>query len=148
MRAFTFMSITAASAALLVAPPASAAPPSERETFELDCDGDRHLAVAVNSGNGAFTPARVVGTRRMFIPIEFGEFYFIATSPSGEVLAEGGEPGDTKGHVAAHSPRPKLTCGFEESEVLTEDDPEFGLPAGTTVTFGGEVTGFLTGRKG
>lgn len=144
MRAITVLAATAA--ACLIAPAASGAPPAERETFELDCDSGGTLVVAVNSGNGAFTPARVVGTNRMFIPIEFGEFYFIATSPEGEVLAEGSEPGEVKGQVGAQSPRPRLTCSFEESMVLPEDDPEFGLPAGTTVTFGGEVTGFLTGR--
>jgi hypothetical protein len=133
-------------AALLVTPAASAAPPSERETFDLQCDGGRELVVAVNSGNGAFTPARVVGSRQMFIPIEFGDFFFRATSPEGEVLAEGSEPGEAKGAVSGHNPRPTLTCAFEETEVLAEDDPESGLPAGTTVTFGGEVTGFLTGR--
>ena len=145
MRATAFTT-AATAAALLVTPAASAASPAERETFELQCDGGRELVVAVNSGNGAFTPARVVGTRQMFIPIEFGDFYFIATSPEGEVLAEGSEPGDTKGAVSKRNPRPMLTCAFEETEVLAEDDPEFGLPAGTTITFGGEVTGFLTGR--
>ena len=144
MRAIAFAT-AASAAALLVTPAASAAPPSERETFDLQCEGGRELVVAVNSGKGAFTPARVVGTRQMFIPIEFGDFYFVATSPEGEVLAEGSEPGDTKGAVSEHNPRPTLTCGFEETEVLAQDDPEFGLPAGTIVTFGGEVTGFLTG---
>ena len=139
--------ITAASASLLLATPAaSAAPPSERETFELHCGDDMDVVVAVNSGNGAWTAARVVGSHQMFIPIAFGEFHFMATSPEGEVLAEGSEPGDEKGHVAMHSPRPTLTCEFEETEVLSQDDPESGFPAGTVLTFGGEVTGFLTGR--
>lgn len=139
--------LVAATAALAAAAPAaSAAPHTERETFVLNCDNGDTYVVAVNAGNGAFTPARLVGTNRMLIPIAFGDFHFTATSPDGEVLAEGSEPGEEKGSVVARSPRPAVTCTFEETFVLPADDPEFGLPAGTTVTFGGDVTAFLTGR--
>jgi hypothetical protein len=137
--------ITAASAALLVTPATSAAAPSERETFTLQCDGGRELVVAVNNGNGAFTAARVVGTKQMFIPIDFGEFTFTATSPEGEVLFEGSDPALTKGQVSMHNPQPTLACSIDEVEVVTEDHPS-GLPVGTVLTFGGDVTGFLTGR--
>ena len=139
--------MAAATAALAVtAPTASAAPHADRETFELKCDNGQTYVVAVNTGVGAFTPARVMGTNRMLIPIAFGDFHFTATSPTGEVLAEGSEPGDVKGSVDARSPRPTVTCTFEETFVLPADDPEFGFPAGTILTFGGEVTAFLTGR--
>ena len=140
--------MAAATAALAVAaPPASAAPHAERETFKLSCDNGKTYVVAVNTGMGAFTPARIVGTKRMLIPIAFGDFHFTARSPEGEVLVEGSEPGETKGSVRARSPRPRVTCTFEETFVLPVDDPEFGLPAGTIVTFSGEVTAFLSGRR-
>ena len=131
------------SALLLAAPAASAAAP-ERETFTLDCDNGQTLAVSVNPGQGDFTPARVIGTNRMLIPVGFGEFHFSATAPDGEVLFEGTEPPMTKGQVAAHNPREMITCSFSETFVLPEDDTESGLPAGTTLTFSAEVTGFLT----
>ena len=137
--------VATAAATVLGAPAASAVAPADRETFELDCGGGQTYVIAVNSGLGAFTPARVVGTNRMLIPIAFDDFVFTATPPGGETIT-GSEPGDVKGSVAERSPRPQVTCTFGESYVLTEPDPEFGLPAGTVVTFSGTVTAFLTGR--
>ena len=136
------------SAALLVgaAAPAAAAPP-ERETFTLDCGGGLVVDVEVN-GNGAFTPGRVVGDTAVILPTSFGDFVFRAVLPDGTVV-EGSEPSlDVKGggNVERRSPRPTVTCTFSERFVLEQDDPEFGLPAGTEVTFSSTVTGFLTGR--
>ena len=138
--------IATGAAVVVTAPAASAAPHADRETFELNCDNGETYVVSVNAGSGAFTPARIMGTNRMLIPIAFGDFHFTATSPEGEVLVEGSEPGEAKGSVGSRSPRPTVTCTFEETMVLPADDPEFRLPAGTILTFGGEVTAFLTGR--
>lgn len=127
--------------------PALAAQP-EREIIELTCDNGETFEVVVN-GNGDFTPGRLVGSTRVLIPIAFGDFTFEAVLPSGEVIS-GSEPGtDAKGggNVARRNPRPQVTCTFQDSFTLTEPDDEFGLPVGTVVTFGGEVTGFLTGRR-
>ena len=140
--------VPAITAALIAwgAPLATAAPP-EQETFELVCDGGQTFEVVVN-GNGAFTPARVLGSNQVLIPISFGDFTFTAVLPDGTVIEDSEPGGEAKGggNVAQRNPRPTVTCTFEDSFVLEEDDPEFGLPAGTVVTFGGDVTGFLTGR--
>jgi hypothetical protein len=137
--------IAAALAAALItggAQAASAQQP-EQEVFTLDCDGQT-LEVAV-SGQGLFTPGRVTGTTQVLVPITF-DISFRAVLPDGEVIEESFLDEKGGGAVAARNPRPTVTCTFEESFVLEEDDPEIGLPAGTEVTFGGEVTGFLTGR--
>ena len=138
--------VVAATAALaLGAPTAFAAPPAEPEPLELNCDDGETYVVVVNPGHGAFTPAEVVGTNQWFIPISFDDFHFTATSPEGEILAEGSEPDERpKGSVGAHSPRPALTCTADQTFVLEE--PDFGLPAGTTITESFVLTGFLTGR--
>ena len=100
------------------------------------------------NGNGSFTPGRIVGSTGVIVPIAFGEFWFHAVLPGGEVVEDTLEEGESKGggNVAKRSPGPTVTCTFEQTFTLPEDDPEFELPAGTEVTFGGSVTGFLTGR--
>ena len=139
------MMVAGLAAAVVVggAPLAAAAPP-EREIIPLVCDDGQEFEVVVN-GNGEFTPGRVVGTNQVLVPVSFGEFTFRAVLPDGEVIEET-EPGSTKGggNVQAHNPRPTVTCTFEVTETLEQEQD--GLPAGTVVTFGGEVTGFLTGR--
>lgn len=137
--------VSAALAAALVtggAQAASAQPP-EQEIFTLDCDGET-IDVAV-SGQGAFTPGRVIGTTQVLLPITI-DVSFTAVLPDGEVIEESFFDEKGGGNVAARNPRPTVTCTFEESFVLEEDDPELHLPAGTEVTFGGTVTAFRTGR--
>ena len=134
-----------ATAALVVsgAATATAAPP-EREVIPLECDEGNSYEVVVN-GNGAWTPARAWASTRVLVPVPFGEVTFTAVLPDGTVI-EDSEPPSFKGggEVAANNPRPTVTCTFEFSETLTEDDED--LPAGTVITISGEVTGFLTGR--
>ena len=126
--------------------PALAAPP-ERETIPLVCDNGESFDVLV-TGNGSFTPGRIVGENGVLVPIAFGDFTFRAVLPGGEVVEESSEDADLKGggNVADRSPRETVTCTFTETFTLPEYDPEFDLPAGTVVTFGGSVTGFLVGR--
>lgn len=127
--------------------PALAAQP-ERETFELECSNGETFEVVVN-GNGEFTPGRLVGSTRVLIPTAFDDFSFQAVLPNGTVTG-GAEPGSAKGggNAAKGNPRPRLTCTFGDSFTVTaEDADEFGFPAGTVITFSGEVTGFLTGRR-
>lgn len=125
---------------------ATAAPP-EPEVFPLVCDDGSTHEVVVN-GNGTFTPGRVMGSTRVFVPVTIGNFSFTAVLPDGTVISDTFPETETKGggNVAARNPRPVTSCTFEVSDVLGEDDPEFGFPAGTELTFGGEVTGYLTGR--
>lgn len=133
---------------IAAAAPVAAAAPPERETFTLVCDNGQAYEVVV-SGGGEFTPGRIVSTTGVVIPIGFGDFFFRAELPDGTVITET-EPGGVGkggGNVEARSPRTRTTCTFEDTFVLEEEDPEFGLPAGTEVTFGGEVTVFLTPAK-
>ena len=136
------------SAALLAAIPSAAnAVPKGGDTFELDCDNGQTYQVATNNGNGDWTPGFILGSQQRIIPTSFGDFHFLATAPDGTVLFDETEPGNAKGGGHVKVNRPSVNCSFEQSEVLTEADPESGLPAGTTLTFGGSVTGFLTGHR-
>ena len=128
------------------AAPATAAPP-EREIITLQCDNEETYDIVVN-GNGSFTPGRIVNSTGVLVPIAFGDFTFSAVTPDNEVVVGSLDEGESKGggNVAIHNPRPTVNCTFEQTFTLVEDDEEFGLPAGTVVTFGGSVTGYLTGR--
>ena len=128
------------------AAPATAAPP-EPEIIPLVCDNGESFDVVVK-GNGSFTPGRIVGANRVLVPIAFGDFAFRAVLPGGEVIEDSFDDAESKGggNVAMRNPRPTVTCEFSQTFTLPEDDEEFGLPAGTEVTFSGSVTGHLTGR--
>ena len=143
------LATVAATAALLVAVPAASAQaaPKGGDSFELVCDNGETYSIVTNRGSD-FTPGFVVdATARLIVPTSFGDFHFSAVAPDGEVLVDETEPGPSKGKGnAGGGNHPSVTCTFGESEVLAEDDPESGFPAGTTLTFGGEVTGFLVGR--
>ena len=122
------------------------AAPTNGETFELACDNGETYSIVTNRGSD-FTPGFLVdAAARLIVPTKFGEFRFTALAPDGSVLVDESEPGPTKGPARGGGKHPSVTCTFGESEVLTEDDPESGFPAGTTLTFSGEVTGFLVGR--
>ncbi|MCE0488142.1 hypothetical protein [Ornithinimicrobium sediminis] len=125
---------------------ATAAPP-EPEIIPLVCDNGHSYDIVVN-GNGNWTPGRIVGSTNVLVPIAFGDFGFRAVTPDGDVYEETFPDEDLKGggNVAQRNPRPTVTCTFTETFTLPEDDPEFGLPAGTDVTFSGSVTAFLVGR--
>jgi opacity protein-like surface antigen len=138
----------ACSAALFAAIPTAAnAVPKGGETFVLDCGHGLTYQVATNKGNGDWTPAFILGSQQRIIPTSFGVFHFLATDPDGNVLFAETQPANAKGGGHVKVNRPRVTCSFEQSQVLTETDPESGLPAGTTLTFSGSVTGFLTGHR-
>ena len=126
--------------------PAIAAPP-EREVIPLVCDNGQSYDVVV-SGNGSFTPGRIVGSTGVLVPIAFGDFAFHAELPDGTEIHESSDDVDLKGkgNVQQRNPRATVNCTFSQTFELPEYDAEFDLPAGTIVTFSGSVTGFLTGR--
>jgi hypothetical protein len=127
---------------------AAHAAPKGGETFELACDNGETYSIVTNRGTD-FTPGFLVdATAKLIVPTSFGDFHFTAVAPDGEVLVDETEPGPSKGNGKGNGGgnHTSVTCTFGESEVLTEDDPESGFPAGTTLTFSGEVTGFLVGR--
>jgi hypothetical protein len=146
MRKTILASALAAGLFAASAGPALAAPP-EQETIPLVCDNGESFDVTV-SGAGSFTPGRIVDGHGVLVPIEFGDFMFRAVLPDGSVIEQSLEDADLKGggNVANHNPRETLTCTFAETFTLPEYDPEFDLPAGTVVTFGGSVSGYLVGR--
>lgn len=143
MRRLSMTVAATAAAVLLGASAASAAP--DHQVVDLECD-DGGVYEALVHGNGAFTPARLVGGG-VLVPVSLGDFEFEAVLPDGTVVTDSA-PGVVdekgKGAVAEHSPRPMVTCTFEASYVLEEADGE--LPAGTAVTFSGVATALLTGR--
>ena len=142
------ITLTCTTAAFVVggAAAAAAAPPV-REVVPLDCGDGQVFSVEVN-GNGAFTPGRIVGSTGVLIPTGF-EFDFAATSPSGVTLYEDTEVLAKGGGSAGR--QPTVSCSFSApGETLTEAveiEPGIVLPAGTTLTFSGTVTGFITGRR-
>lgn len=146
MRKDTVIAVLAGALVLSGASAAVAAPP-EGEVISLECDNGQSYDVVVN-GRGEFTPGHIVGSNQVIVPISFGDFVFRAEDPQGNLIVEGSEPDSSKGggNVEARNPRETITCTFGETFTLEEADPEFGLPAGTVVTFSGSVTGYLTGR--
>jgi hypothetical protein len=138
------ITMTCATAALVVSggTAASAAAP-DQQVFPLVCDGTSYDVVV--NGNGNFTPARLLDSTGVLVPTAFGETTFTAVLPDGSVVTDTAPPSAKGlGNVEAHNPRPTVTCTFSVSQTLTE--PEEGLPAGTVVTFAGEVTVMPTGR--
>lgn len=129
--------------------PATAAPP-EQEVISAVCDNGQTFDVVVNGNGGqSFLINNGPVESGVLVPIAFSDFGSRAVTPDGEVLLEETFPGeDLKGggNVAQRNPRPTVTCTFAQSFTVSEDDPGFGLPAGTVVTFSGAVTGFLVGR--
>lgn len=130
-------------AAGVFAVPATADPVNAKNstTIPLTCDDGQTYQVVV-SGNGRFTPAHVIGSTAVFVPVAFGDITGTAL-PSGEPAFV--EPPATKGQSAKN--RNNLTtCSFVATfPVSPEEAEEFGLPAGTTtVRVVGTVTGFFT----
>lgn len=139
----TAITLAAAGAAFgFGALPAQAA--SSGETLAVDCGADGSYSVLVN-GNGEFTPARDTRSTKVLVPVSFQDFHFVATAADGTVLVDQTDASVTSkggGNPAARSPRRQVHCEFGSSFTLVE--PDEGFPAGTTLTFSGHVTGYLT----
>jgi hypothetical protein len=127
------ITMTALSASLLgvFAQTASADPSNARNAgfFTAVC-GSTQLSVVVN-GNGAFTPAHVVGSTSVFIPTAFDLTF--SFTPSG-----GGAPEvETNTAAKAHQPGNAVTCELPAAlNTVTFPDGTF--------TASGTVTGFFT----
>ena len=107
----------------------AAADPSNAKnslTFPATCDDGQTVQVVVN-GNGAWTPAHIVGSTAVFIPQAF-DLTFEFTPTGGETVTET----DTR---SKHNPHGDLvTCSFDVTQTF---------PEGTLHLFG-TATGFLT----
>lgn len=129
--------VAALSATALVAGAATASAAPKTEPFDLQCDDGRTYTVVTN-GAGSFTPAHVVGSTMVLVPIRFGDNVATVVTPDGETVTMP-FPDDEKGkgNVAARNPGETLLC--HESFTFTLDQPEMGFPAGSIVTVEGTV---------
>ena len=132
-------------AAGLFAVPATADPINAKNTtvITLFCDNSQTPYQVVVNGNGQFTPAHVLGSNAVFVPVAFGEITGTAV-PSGAPAFVA--PPTTKGQSASGH-KNLTTCSFQTSFPVTPDEvQQAGLPAGTTsIETIGTVTGFFTG---
>jgi hypothetical protein len=95
-------------------------------TFPADCDDGQMIQVVVN-GNGAWSPAHVVGSTAVFIPQAF-DLTFEFTPTGGETITET----DIRSKPNVHGEL--VTCSFD----VTQEFPE-----GTLHLFG-TATGVFT----
>ena len=95
-------------------------------TFPVTCDDGQTVQIVLN-GNGAFTPAHVVGSTAVFIPQAF-DVTFEFTPPGGPTQSET----DTSSKPNVHGEL--VTCSFD----VTQTFPE------RTFHLFGSATGFFT----
>jgi hypothetical protein len=95
-------------------------------TFPVTCDDGQTVQIVLN-GNGAFTPAHVVGSTAVFIPQAF-DVTFEFTPPGGPTQSET----DTSSKHNVHGDL--VTCSFDVTQTF---------PEGTFHLFG-SATGFFT----
>jgi len=76
--------VVGATAALLIVSGAFAAKP-ERDVIDVDCGSDGTFQVVSfgNEGNSNFTPAHIVGTNNVIIPVAFSDISGTFTDPDG-----------------------------------------------------------------
>ena len=96
-------------------------------TFPATCDDGQTVQVVV-IGNGAFTPAHIVGSTAVFIPQAF-DVTFEFTPTGGETVTET----DTSSKPNVHGDL--VTCSFDVTQTF---------PEGGTIHFFGTATGFFT----
>ncbi len=114
--------LLALSASLVIAAPASAAPP---EPFEATCGGTTYT---LTSGNGMWAVAKDTESNTRFIPVAFT---FEARDSDGEVLFSDSE------RKNGHRNQEKITCTFEGTFV--DEEGFFGEP-GALISFSGTAT--------
>ena len=135
------LSIAAAPLATL---PAHADPSGTGFPLTLVCPDASYQVVV--PGRGEFTPALIVGRNGVLIPVLFGDTTITVSDEGGNFLFQVTDPGATKGkgNVAAHNPRPTVTCTYTLL-VTAEQDPD-QLQPGQYAEIAGSVTGHLVGR--
>jgi hypothetical protein len=103
----------------------------------IDC-GQGGTFDAIANGNGQFTPAHDLDSRRVLIPVSLGPTTFTARDAEGNVVFEETDTTvNAKGHAAPRG-RTLLDCTFTLS-FPTED--------GGTATVTGSAVGFVSGRR-
>jgi len=142
MRTRTMAAALASAAILplaLLAAPASAEPPQESPDT-LVCDNGVTYDIAINPGNGLWTPAFGTADTRVFIPLKFdgleGAVYLAEDYPGGDPIASFDDPTIVVKPAMASGLR-RLDCTF--TLVDHEMDPELGELV--LVTTGGVTVG-------
>lgn len=111
---------------------ATSAVAKQKETLDLKCNDGRTYLVELQ-GNGDWTPAHVVGSTKVFVPVAFGAFTATFTDPEGNV-GTFTDPPTAKG---SGKHRVDLTCTFTFS----------GSDDGFTFSGTGSVDVKVTGRR-
>ena len=129
MRTRTMAAALASAAILplaLLAAPASAEPPQESPET-LACENGVTYEIAVNPGNGQWTPAFDTASTRVFIPLEFdgfqGSIYLAEDYPDGDPILTFDDPTMVVKPAKAAGLR-HLDCTF--TLVDHELDPDLG----------------------
>jgi hypothetical protein len=125
--------------AALAAGAATAAPVNAPNAtpITIDC-GPGGTFDAITNGNGEFTPAHDLDSRRVLIPVSLGPTTFTARDAEGNVVFEETDPTvNTKGRAAPRG-RTLLHCSFTLS---------FPAEDGGTATVTGNAIGFVSGRR-
>ena len=124
-----YTALAAAVVGLAVFAPAASADPLKAKNslaFPATCDNGQTVQVVVN-GNGAFSPAHVVGTTAVFVPQAF-DLTFEFTPPGGPTQTET----DTASKHNLHGDL--VTCSVDTTQ---------SFPFGT-LHLSGTATGFFT----
>jgi hypothetical protein len=117
----------------LLAVQAAAADPvnaHKGDVFTVNCNGGPDIQVAVN-GNGAFTPAHVIGSTAMFIPTAFDLTFSFTPTGSNQTFT------DTDTSAKPNQNGNLVTCHLDKAKNT------FTGPEGTS-SLSGDATGFFT----
>jgi hypothetical protein len=116
--------------------------------------GSRTFTVVSNGGQNVedkqiFSPAHVLGSNEVFIPVSFSAFSGTLTGPGGVVIFSLPLTGtDVKGSSVKRAGGAHLDCTYTVSSTFPGDGTS-GTVAGVMYTFSGtgHVSGFLAGRR-
>jgi hypothetical protein len=135
------VTVLAATVGLTAGVAAAGAP--QQDTVTVTC-GSQTFTANVR-GNGPFTPAHVIDSTTMLIPVSFGSSTYSVYDPAGNLVDQFTDPGPQLKGKKGTGVKNTVDCTYAGGGVSDGSDPE-GPPAGYTFQFSGEVTGFITPR--
>lgn len=106
---------------------AAAADPKRGDTFDLVCDNGHTYTLTTSTAHSDFTPAHVLNSTAIFVPVSFGEFTATITTPDGTVSTFT-EPASFKGQ-SSNSVKNPVTCTY--TFTFTNDGSDPRTPPGT-----------------
>lgn len=107
----------------------------------LTC-GSTTWEIALNDGQGEFTPAHDANSNRVFVPTAFGDFSGAVYDGQGQLVDSFTEEGDAAKGSSGKQPG-VVDCTYRFDQVSDGSDPEF--PAGYRFVGVGEVSGSWKG---